>query len=51
MRLLKQAGFSIVDVSRHARAVESVVEAELQVGSRGCGEVGWHMTRCKSGRA
>jgi hypothetical protein len=29
-RMLKMAGFKIVDISRHARAVESVIEAELE---------------------
>jgi hypothetical protein len=29
-RLLKQVGFKIVDISRHPRAVESVIEADLE---------------------
>jgi hypothetical protein len=29
-RLLKQVGFRIVDISRHPRAVESVIDAELE---------------------
>jgi hypothetical protein len=29
-RLLKEAGFRIITISRHARAVESVIEAEVE---------------------